>query len=163
MRNLTDDTSATVSARRKNRGLHELIMQPFPSCMDDDTDGEADPHALSFCEKDTLINPPPSQTPTVAGSVSDQSLDDDDSGAILRPENPNIFEVQQDQSSTCESSLGSDAEVTTYIICYGCDAEEDGKKEGPSFLLFRMSYLFVTLVVMLADGLQGKNPVYCEG
>jgi hypothetical protein len=29
--------------------------------------------------------------------------------------------------------------------------------KGYSFLTFRLSYLFVTLVVMLADGLQGES------
>ena len=36
-----------------------------------------------------------------------------------------------------------------------CDYESCDN--GFSFLKFRLSYLFVTLVVMLADGLQGKN------
>lgn len=50
-------------------------------------------------------------------------------------------------------SLATDSSVTSDVVESEYDFETSDK--AYSFLVFRLSYLFVTLVVMLADGLQG--------
>lgn len=95
-----------------------------------------------------MLTPPGSRAPTVVGSVSDRSVDSD---ILERDHEKSSYEQipssveQQNESFISEASLGSEVEE---------DLEFDSQNGSP-FFVFRMSYLFVTLVVMLADGLQG--------
>ena len=153
MRNYSAKTTESTSAS----ALHELIIQPLQATGEHDPEEEL--YFSASSETSCLISAPPSQTPTVTGSLSDQSFD---SVPIALPVNCCVAErvplcvgEPQEQSCMCESSLGSEAEGTDDILDSECDI--DGSSKGSSFLLFRMSYLFVTLVVMLADGLQGTN------
>ena len=50
-------------------------------------------------------------------------------------------------SSTSWSSNSSDIDLD----------DEETNSASSSFLIFRLSYIFVNLVIMLADGLQGKT------
>ena len=52
------------------------------------------------------------------------------------------------ESSQCSSSSWSGGDF---------DLEEDGSSTSNSFRIFRLSYILVNLVIMLADGLQGKS------
>jgi hypothetical protein len=65
-----------------------------------------------------------------------------DCGAACSDDCPNVV-----------GSLGTDSSVTSDVLESEYDFETSDK--AYSFLVFRLSYLFVTLVVMLADGLQG--------
>jgi hypothetical protein len=113
--------------------------------------GDDGDHSTAPSMQDTscLVTPPGSQAPTVVGSVSDRSVDSD----IMEQENGKTSECceeipssvdHQNESFISEASLGSETE----------DLDFDSQPLS-SFFMFRMSYLFVTLVVMLADGLQG--------
>lgn len=107
----------------------------------------------SMQDSSCLVTPPGSQAPTVVGSVSDRSVDSDNiepetgKGSECYEKIPSSVD-QQSESIISEASLGSETE----------DLDFDSQPLS-SFFLFRMSYLFVTLVVMLADGLQGTSCV----
>jgi hypothetical protein len=70
-----------------------------------------------------------------------------------------VYEPPEIESVTQNSSIGGSE---------SCSVEEDASKyeieeesQIPcSFLAFRLNFLFVTLVVMLADGLQGTNRMH---
>ena len=140
--------SPSAARQIQNRALHEYMLNPFRSCMSSGDEGD---HAAFPSTQDisSLETPPGSQAPTVVGSISDRSVDSD----ILEQDNGKTSECykeipssvdQQNESFISEASLGSETE----------DLDFDSQPLS-SFFLFRMSYLFVTLVVMLADGLQG--------
>eukprot|EP00934_Nitzschia_sp_Nitz4_P003901 Nitzschia sp. Nitz4//scaffold283_size24287//416//2234//NITZ4_008400-RA/size24287-augustus-gene-0.27-mRNA-1//1//CDS//3329545639//3891//frame0 len=81
-----------------------------------------------------------------AKEIDDTSSGDSDDGppAVIVPSDLSVTSVTE--SSRCQNSETSD------------ELDDDGKKEkAASFMWFRLSYLFVTLVVMLADGLQGTH------
>lgn len=64
------------------------------------------------------------------------------------------------ESETQNSSLG-EHESTSVEDEEGSQYDIDEETRGTtSFLAFRLNFLFVTLVVMLADGLQGVYYVY---
>lgn len=152
MNTLRKERAQSPSATRQlqNRALHEYMLNPFRSCMSSGDEGD---HSTfpSMQDASSLGTPPGSQAPTVVGSVSDRSVDSD----IMESENgkpskcyeeiPSSVD-QQSESFISEASLGSESE----------DLDFDSQPLS-SFFLFRMSYLFVTLVVMLADGLQGTH------
>lgn len=166
MRNCSDETtdSGTRTPIPESRALHEIMMVPFPASIDAVDDHG--PEDASCCtpthETSCLISPPPSQAPTVAGSLSDQSFESEplvlSANCRVAEYVPLSVDEVQEQSFMCESSLGSEPEVADDIL----ESEIDQRNQGLSFLLFRMSYLFVTLVVMLADGLQGKILTTCQ-
>jgi hypothetical protein len=160
MSNDRDNTTETSSSawKREKHAQHEVMIVPFQGCKEAsyDHDPESDSCYSANPEMSCLLSPPPSQTPTVTGSLSDQSFDSEhikSANVHIAKNVPTSVEEPQEQSFMCESSLGSEVEVTDDIL--ECDNEQGDK--GASFLLFRMSYLFVTLVVMLADGLQGTT------
>jgi len=159
MRSFSEETEQTCSAALLRRSLAQHEGNVYSDEREDGGDSSFSPIDEASC----LLSDPPSQTSTVAGSVSDQSFDTN-SLVVLAvdcrtdEDVPSTVDEPQDQSFICESSIGSDAEVIDEMLDNECDVIANGK--GSSFLLFRMSYLFVTLVVMLADGLQGT--IWCS-
>eukprot|EP00428_Durinskia_dybowskii_P075548 CAMPEP_0170417076 /NCGR_PEP_ID=MMETSP0117_2-20130122/33502_1 /TAXON_ID=400756 /ORGANISM="Durinskia baltica, Strain CSIRO CS-38" /LENGTH=151 /DNA_ID=CAMNT_0010675195 /DNA_START=169 /DNA_END=620 /DNA_ORIENTATION=- len=151
MNTLRNEKAQSPSATRQhqNRALHEYMLNPFRACMSSGSGDEGDLSTFPSMEVSCSGTPPGSQAPTVVGSVSDRSVDSD----IIEQENGKPSECyekipssvdQQNESFISEASLGSETE----------DLDFDAQSLS-SFFMFRMSYLFVTLVVMLADGLQG--------
>ena len=65
---------------------------------------------------------------------------------------PLSIDVDASSSSVSESVTAS--ESTDHL---SAEAAELSEETGYSFSLFRLNYLVVTLVIMLADGLQGKK------
>lgn len=117
--------------------------------MDDD---DTDINANDFLTKGNKIQactPPPSQSPTISSTTGDGlstqrvgiDLDEDSQQDLV----PKVLM----SSEVCASEPSSIGSVDEF------DFEQ--KQADSSFFLFRMSYLFVTFVIMLADGLQGKD------
>lgn len=75
----------------------------------------------------------------------------DDPSEASAPLNVSYNTCTTVSSNSDSSNLDSDS-TNLYSDC-----DYDGSDNGFSFLTFRLSYLFVTLVVMLADGLQGTH------
>ncbi len=145
--------SPASKPRRQNRALHEYMRNPFRSCMaaSEEEDNSQYPllHDVSQ-ETSCFLTPPGSQAPTVVGSVSDHSID----SGILDREN----ETKSESYEEVPSSVDQQTESFVSEASLGSDQEEDldfEPQNTSSFFMFRMSYLFVTTVVMLADGLQG--------
>lgn len=101
---------------------------------------------------------PPSQTATVSDTTSETSVCSEvtDMDNVAQHDTlgmqesscvPPVVEASQDESFLTESSMSSSDVVD--------DLDNEDKPDKQSFFLFRMSYLLVTLVIMLADGLQG--------
>jgi hypothetical protein len=72
----------------------------------------------------------------------------------------------QKRSLDSSSTLSTATATATSADTFSSEAFEDNfePKDGNnySFFLFRMSYLIVTFVIMLADGLQGKIDLHVK-
>jgi hypothetical protein len=143
------ETTVTCSSKgRRIDALHEYMLQPFRSCLTGDNEENNSSFTLTN-ERSCLQSPPPSRSPTVAGSISDNST------SFETPEDGSETSVPLTVTQEQESSHISEASLGSQVIEDDLDNEPDKR----SFFMFRMSYLFVTLVVMLADGLQGESSV----
>ena len=151
---IKDTTEDETRASRGSRigALHEYIQLPFQSCLTGTVRKRGNSTAGSFvpCDETLLLRtPPPSRSPTVSGSISEHSTD---SHPLVDDSEKSVpLTVTQEQ----DSSFISEASVDSQEILEDDDLDFEPEKNG-SFFLFRMSYLFVTLVVMLADGMQGE-------
>lgn len=144
------ETLTSTPQGRKTVALHEYLLQPFRSCLS--SDSEEDKNSSLFVTHKTpcTLSPPPSRSPTVADSVSG-SVSSDAPGDGNEETVPFTVLEEQESSFISEASLGSEV----------VEDDLDFASEKGSFFTFRMSYLFVTLVIMLADGLQGKSSLVC--
>lgn len=144
---------------RTNKGspLHKLVMGPLQSCISGQ-ESKKDNHFVDASGDGEIDSITPSRSPTVLDSPCDQSLASNAEfpGKVRSPgayelaiQIPQIVEANSSTENVPEPSVGSE---TTDDLDF-----ESKKEKAFSFLLFRMSYLFVTLVIMLADGLQGKK------
>lgn len=138
-----------ISKSQSGQRLARKLFNPFQSCFPGGREQEESSRFTATHE--TYFHSPPSQATTEVGSVSD-SLSSD--ASECKGENhdgsfPSSVLHKQEDSFVSDASFSS---------AHGEDDLDFEPKDGFSFLLFRMSYLFVTLVVMLADGLQGMWP-----
>jgi len=95
---------------------------------------------------------------TIAVSENDSSMDD--SRLVHPPLSGLQAPSTESESSMVDTSAGS-ISTASLAPSEATDDEFDAAKTSnkttdKSFVLFRLSYLFVTIVVMLADGLQGE-------
>ena len=79
-------------------------------------------------------------------------FDDGNCASGFSSRKPLSIDVDESSSSISESVTAS--ESTGHL---SAEAAELSEETGYSFSLFRLNYLVVTLVIMLADGLQGKQ------
>ena len=79
-------------------------------------------------------------------------FDDGNCASGFSSRKPLSIDVDESSSSISESVTAS--ESTGHL---SAEAAELSEETGYSFSLFRLNYLVVTLVIMLADGLQGKK------
>ena len=162
-------SEASEQTTERRGPLHELLSKSIGSCMAGGNEIERTKFAESLT-KDSLPQMddlPPSQSATVADTMSETSNNsvvidsDDDCSNNPDPSTklvdcaqiPPVVEASQDQSFLAESSVSSAEEVLLDPL--DAEAEASASPSKHSFFLFRMSYLVVTLVIMLADGLQG--------
>jgi hypothetical protein len=83
----------------------------------------------------------------------EQSLLNHQRATCTKTQDTNLF----DDDSICSSDLGVDALDAVAAAATSASAEKDLKnKDQASFMSLRITYLIVTLVIMLADGLQGE-------
>jgi hypothetical protein len=80
----------------------------------------------------------------------EQSLLNHQRATCTKTQDTNLF----DDDSICSSDLGVDALDAVAAAATSASAEKN--KDQASFLSLRITYLIVTLVIMLADGLQGE-------
>ena len=103
-------------------------------------------NSLSSIDEDSTISP-------AAGW-------DDDSNSLCFSETPSLLE----EPDTSMRSGDSSTECCSYFerISTSSGDKKSAEERTPSsssssFLVFRLNYLMVTLVIMLSDGLQGKS------
>jgi hypothetical protein len=76
---------------------------------------------------------------------------------------PQLNDREIPQSSEVPREVETLAEYAESVMSHSTSGDSDdmdfeaNNEKASSFFIFRLSYLFVTLVIMLADGLQGKN------
>jgi hypothetical protein len=141
----TEAADSCSTKRHRMGALHEYLLLPFQTCLTGGSEQKESSFTLTH-ETSTLQSPPPSRSPTVSGSVSDNSTSSETPEDGNETSVPKTVLQEQESSFISEASLGSQA----------VEDDLDHEPEKGSFFLFRMSYLFVTLVVMLADGMQGE-------
>lgn len=149
---IDENAETHTSPGRRIGALHAYITLPFQSCLAGVPEKRKSSGFLATHETAIVHSLPPSRAPTVSGSVSEHSLSSDNPEDANSEKSVPFSVVQEhDSSFVSEASLGSQA----------VEDDLDLDPDKGSFFLFRMSYLFVTLVVMLADGLQGKHCYFC--
>jgi hypothetical protein len=143
------------SKQGQHRALHEfssssfgeMISRPLQACFLGD-EVRKDSGIMTRVEHHSREYGPSSQASTVAGSSMDSDEFYDAKGTPTATNTPVPPVVETTAESVVSDSLGSDVS----------EDEFEMKNQNPySFTLFRLSYLIVTLVIMLADGLQGKR------
>lgn len=145
----------------RRQALHQLISSSLDSCSLGHEGTKKATKVVRYPNSESSDSLPPSQTATVSDTMSYTSnnsdsiefkgidIKDPDKEARL-PLIPPVVEANQDESCFTESSISSND-----AAAYELDPDSEQKKR--SFFVFRMSYLLVTLVIMLADGLQGTH------
>lgn len=119
--------------------------------------------------QDMLLTPKKNEpdTPTVAETISDANSDANSASSSTQlsdTDSQNDKAAHPDVDDTSEEGPLNNSVTCTTVSSSGSDSSNldseydyETSDNAFSFLTFRLSYLFVTLVVMLADGLQGKN------
>lgn len=67
------------------------------------------------------------------------------------------YSFKKSLTTDLDESVLSDSSGLVTETTSSDSVSSDSPENNSSFLMFRLSYLIVTLVIMLADGLQGKN------
>lgn len=149
-------TDENRSKQGQRRALHEfssssfgkMISRPLQACFLGD-EVRKDSGIMTCVEHHSREYPPSSQASTVAGSSMDSDEFYDAKGTPTATDAPVPPVVETMAESVVSDSFFSDVSE---------EDEFEMKNQNPySFTLFRLSYLIVTLVIMLADGLQGKE------
>ena len=86
-------------------------------------------------------------------SVEESSNDDVSDGGNCGT----YYSLKKSLSTDADASILSDSSELVTETTTMDSLSSDSPENKSSFRLFRLSYLIVTLVIMLADGLQGKN------
>ena len=149
---MVSDSSSSSSSTL----LGDLIVKPLQSCFlgrEEGKDSVLFPFEADRVKKSESNSELPSVVESSADYSNISSSDSRDSSEMNVGTLDNVAHVPPVVDTTSES-VASDA-LTTEVSDE--DDLEEKKEKAYSFLIFRMSYLFVTLVIMLADGLQGKQ------
>jgi hypothetical protein len=144
------DSAPSVGVR-----IRSLLPVPLRQCLS----GEQAKYKGAIMEdigsSSTCTSSTPSLPPDVPASRATKTLSDCSVAA------PSDIDFSNSTVSTSGNGGGECYTSVSSMTSENPESEYDFETsdKGYSFLMFRLSYLFVTLVVMLADGLQGEKIV----
>ena len=141
--------------------LSKFIPQPLRQCISGQEHDKTQNMVITPKQEDADGSMPLTKSCSDFSSSSSHSIpnkgletcDNNDACCKVFTDDPSEASAPLNVSYNTCTTVSSDSDSTN--IYSECDFESCDN--GVSFLTFRLSYLFVTLVVMLADGLQGKN------